>query len=77
MNIGSGQRISLNDVLRLATRWLDVTLPPEYLEPRQGDVRDSLADISRARDILSYTPEVSFEEGLQRTMEAMRPNVTE
>jgi UDP-N-acetylglucosamine 4-epimerase len=42
---------------------------PEYTPPRAGDVRDSQADLTRAREILGYEPIVSFEEGLRRTLE--------
>ena len=42
---------------------------PEYKPPRAGDVRDSQADITKAREILGYEPIVSFEEGLRRTLE--------
>lgn len=68
MNIGCGVRISLNEVLRTAGELLGVSIPPEYREARQGDVRDSLADISRAQRLLGYSPEVNFHEGLARTV---------
>jgi nucleoside-diphosphate-sugar epimerase len=45
---------------------------PTYAEPRQGDVRDSQADIQRAKDLLGYKPIVSFEEGLKRTIDWYR-----
>ena len=41
---------------------------PSYGSPRSGDVRDSQADITRARTILGYKPIVSFEEGLKQTL---------
>ena len=40
-----------------------------YEPPREGDIRDSQADISLAREVLAYEPEVRFEEGLKRTWE--------
>ncbi|HWG40239.1 MAG TPA: hypothetical protein VN658_06805, partial [Candidatus Acidoferrales bacterium] len=43
--------------------------PVKYAEPRTGDVRHSLADISLAQKYLGYSPEVGFEEGLKRTVE--------
>jgi nucleoside-diphosphate-sugar epimerase len=41
---------------------------PEFGEPRAGDVRDSQADIGKARHLLGYEPLVSFEEGLEKTV---------
>jgi nucleoside-diphosphate-sugar epimerase len=72
MNIGCGERISLNRVLDLARELLDVHIEAEYREARPGDVRDSLADISRARKLLGYTPNVTFREGLARTLQELR-----
>jgi nucleoside-diphosphate-sugar epimerase len=48
------------------------TVDPTYAEPRAGDVRDSQADIRKAREILGYEPIVSFEEGLKRTIQWYR-----
>jgi nucleoside-diphosphate-sugar epimerase len=71
MNIGCGQQVSLNTVLRLAGELLGVTVNAEYREPRAGDVRDSLADISLAQRLLGYEPTVSFREGLMHTLDAL------
>jgi nucleoside-diphosphate-sugar epimerase len=71
MNIGCGQRISLNTMLRMTGELLHVTPDPEYREPRPGDVRDSLADISLARQLLSYEPVVPFHQGLAHTLDAL------
>lgn len=72
MNIGCGEQIALNDVLNMACNLLDTHIRAEYREPRPGDVRDSLADISKARRLLGYQPGVGFSEGLTRTVTAMR-----
>jgi nucleoside-diphosphate-sugar epimerase len=72
MNIGCGEQISLNTVLRLARELLNVTIDVEYREPRPGDVRNSLADISLAQRLLGYKPTVGFREGLARTLDALR-----
>jgi nucleoside-diphosphate-sugar epimerase len=71
MNIGCGQQVSLNTVLRLAGELLGVTVNAEYREPRAGDVRDSLADISLAQRLLGYEPTISFREGLMHTLDAL------
>jgi nucleoside-diphosphate-sugar epimerase len=71
INIGCGQQVSLNIVLQLAAKLLNVTPDPEYREPRPGDVHDSLADISLAQRLLHYKPVVEFRDGLAQTLEAM------
>jgi nucleoside-diphosphate-sugar epimerase len=73
-NIGTSRSISLNQVLELFRRISGKQLPARYEAPRDGDIRDSLADISRAKEILEYEPAVFFEEGLQRTFEWYRTN---
>ncbi|GAC1354234.1 MAG: SDR family oxidoreductase [Ktedonobacteraceae bacterium] len=75
MNIGCGTLISLNGVLRMASELLGRESAIDYRDPRPGDVRDSLADISKAHQLLAYTPTVSFQEGLVRTLAALRTNV--
>ncbi len=72
MNIGCGERISLNNVLAMARELLDIHIEAEYREARQGDVRDSLADITHARKLLGYHPEISFRAGLIRTIQELR-----
>jgi len=70
INVGCGVQISLNAMLRIAGEILGVAVDAEYREPRQGDVHDSLADISRAQRLLGYQPAIDFREGLGRTIEA-------
>jgi nucleoside-diphosphate-sugar epimerase len=69
INVAVGGRISINDLCATMAAVLGSTLKPEYTPPRAGDVRDSQADITRARTLLGYEPLVSFEEGLRRTLE--------
>jgi nucleoside-diphosphate-sugar epimerase len=71
-NVGVGGRISLNDVLRELGKITGKTLEAKYDPPRDGDIRDSQADISQAREFLGYEPQVTFEEGLARTFEWYR-----
>jgi nucleoside-diphosphate-sugar epimerase len=47
-------------------------IKPKFMPPRPGDVRDTLADISKAKRILRFEPKVGFEEGLKRTVEWFR-----
>ena len=65
-------RVSLNELLRIMNRIVGTNLQPIYKEPRQGDVKDSQADITKARTLLGYTPIVPFEEGLRHTLEWCR-----
>lgn len=71
-NIGCGEMISLNALLRHAGDVLGVPVEPDYKEPRAGDIRASVADISRARLVLGYEPSVGFAQGLVHTVEALR-----
>jgi nucleoside-diphosphate-sugar epimerase len=75
-NVGVGGRISLNEVLRELEKITGKTLEAKYEVPRDGDIRDSQADISQAREILGYEPKVAFEEGLARTFEWYRESQT-
>ncbi len=63
-NIGSATRISINDLARRMQEVAGAPVGVEYGPPRPGDVRDSLADIRRARELLGFEPEVTLERGL-------------
>lgn len=75
INIGCGNLISLNSVLSLAGELLHIPVDADYRDPRPGDIRDSLADISKAKRLLGYTPTVAFREGLARTMDALKAGI--
>ena len=68
INVATGGRISLNELFATMRELTGGTVDPTYLDARQGDVRDSQADISKAERILGYSPKVSFEEGLRQTL---------
>ena len=72
INVATGGRISLNELFRTLARILGSSVEPAYAESRVGDVRDSQADIALARQLLGYTPLMSLEEGLRRTVDWMR-----
>jgi UDP-N-acetylglucosamine/UDP-N-acetyl-alpha-D-glucosaminouronate 4-epimerase len=76
INVATGGRISLNDLLRTMNGLLGTHLEPIYKEDRAGDVRDSQADIAKAWTILGYQPIVGFEEGLRRTLDWCRAEKT-
>ncbi len=70
LNVGTGARISLLDLVAALNRALGTALEPEFRPARPGDVRDSLASLDRARATLGFEPAVGFEEGLRRTLGA-------
>jgi UDP-glucose 4-epimerase len=72
VNVGAGDRTSLNQLLQLVREVSGVDVPAEHRPPRAGDVRDSLAGMERARTVLGYEPDVSLAEGLRVTWEWMR-----
>lgn len=73
-NIACGERVSLLDILEYIYVEAGRRVPPKFEPIRPGDVRDSLADISRARDLLGYDPKVAFRDGLKKTFEWFRQN---
>jgi UDP-glucose 4-epimerase len=68
-NVGTGSRYSLNQTVVLLNKISGKNLEAKYEPPREGDIRDSEADISQARELLGYDPQVGFEEGLRRTFQ--------
>ena len=68
INVSCGGRISLNALYRKMQEQTGGGLEPRFTDPRVGDVRDSQADITRARELLGYEPLVSLEEGLAPTL---------
>ena|SRR5665213_3257149 len=72
INVATGQQISLNDLLATLNKIIGTSIQAVYKDERAGDVRDSLADISKAKALLGYTPIVSLEEGLQLTLDWCR-----
>ncbi len=69
MNVGCGERISINTLYEIITDELGVDVEPAYAARRDGDVRDSLADISKARELIGYRPAVDVEQGLAHTVQ--------
>ena len=72
MNIAGGRRISLNDLIAQIGRVLGTSPKVKYDPPRLGDVRDSLADISRAKELIGYEPKLRWEDGLPATADYLR-----
>ena len=72
INVATGGRISLNQLFEAMRQMIGASVQPKYAPSRPGDVRDSQADITKARRLLAYEPIVSFEDGLQRTVDWYR-----
>lgn len=72
MNVGTGVRTSLNDLLHTAGQLLGVDPTADYRDSRAGDVHDSVAEIALARRILGYEPRVPFRDGLARFIATLR-----
>ena len=76
MNLGIGQRITLNQLFEELQKIIGTNLKPNYSPTRAGDVRHSLADIARAENLLGYCPLVGLAEGLKYTVDWYRENQT-
>ena len=72
MNTATGSRVTLNETFRILRDLTGFIGKPVYEAPRGGDIRDSLADIRLAGELLGYKPVVDFREGLERTVEWYR-----
>jgi nucleoside-diphosphate-sugar epimerase len=68
-NVGVSGRVSLNEVVDLLSKISGHRMDAKHDPPREGDIRDSQADITQARNLLGYNPQVDFEEGLRRTFD--------
>jgi nucleoside-diphosphate-sugar epimerase len=69
LNVAVGTSHTLNELVGALRQLLGSDLEPVYASFRPGDVPDSLADITLARELIAYEPTVGFEEGLRRTIE--------
>jgi nucleoside-diphosphate-sugar epimerase len=73
LNVACGERFTLNDLLKRLHGLVGNSTEATYRAARAGDVKHSLGDISRAREILGYEPRVTFEEGLKTTVDWFLP----
>jgi nucleoside-diphosphate-sugar epimerase len=76
MNIACGERITLNEIVKLLNASLGTRIEPEYRESRPGDVRHSLADLAVAKRVIGYEPKIMFADGLKRAIQWYRTNAT-
>jgi UDP-glucose 4-epimerase len=69
INLACGERHTLYDLVKVLNDYLDTDIQPRFAPPRIGDIKHSLADITKARALLGYEPLISFAEGIARTVE--------
>ncbi len=67
-NIGYSDTISLNQLIQIIKTLTQANVEPIYSDPRAGDVKDSLADITKSQELLHYTPTISLKDGLDTTI---------
>jgi UDP-glucose 4-epimerase len=75
-NVARGEQVSLNDLVKTINKVLGTNIKPIHGPVRAGDIAHSLADISKANDLLGYDPRISLEAGIRRTIESMSPSKT-
>ncbi|RSK31187.1 SDR family oxidoreductase [Hymenobacter metallilatus] len=73
-NVAVADRTSLNDLFNILKAEAGSDITPEYGPDRAGDIRDSLADISKAQNLLGYQPQIRIQEGLQKTLAWFKEN---
>ena len=71
-NAAFGKRITINELLNSINDILKTNIQPNYTDPRPGDVKHSLSNIGKIRQLLDYEPEVDFFEGLKRVINSMQ-----
>jgi UDP-glucose 4-epimerase len=76
LNVGTGCRTSLLELVAAINDILGTDLQPQFQPPRPGDVQHSQASLERIEAVLNYRPEVGFTEGLRRTLEAADPSLS-
>jgi len=69
MNIACGERITLNKLVNELKKLLNVDIKAVHGNPRPGDIKDSLADVNLAKELIGYEPKILVDEGLKRTVE--------
>jgi nucleoside-diphosphate-sugar epimerase len=75
INIATGQAVTVNETIDLIDQLLGKNIKPIYADPRPGDVKHSLADISTAENLIGFKPKLSFKKGLQLAIDWYRDNL--
>jgi len=74
INIACNQAFTINDLVDSLNKILGKAIRPKYLPEIKGEVKNSLADISRAKQLLGYAPSIDFNTGLAKTIEWFKSN---
>jgi len=75
INIACGEAVTVNAIIALINEFLGKDIKPNYTDPRPGDVKHSLADITLAEKLISYKTKVPFKQGLQLAIDWYRENL--
>ena len=75
INIACGQAVTVNEIIALINELLGKNIRPIHTDPRPGDVKHSLADITLAKKLIGFKPTVPFKQGLQKAIDWYRENL--
>jgi UDP-glucose 4-epimerase len=75
VNIACGEAVTVNEIIEMINNSLGKNISPIYADPRPGDVKHSLADITAAKKLIGFKPVISFEQGLQKAIAWYRDNL--
>ncbi len=75
VNIACGESVTVNEIIDMINQITGKSVEPKYDPPRKGDVKHSLADITRATELIGYTPVVPFGDGLEKAIQWYRANL--
>jgi len=75
INIACGQAVTVNQIIDMINELVGSAIEPIYADPRPGDVKHSLADISLAEELIGYKPVVEFRDGLRKAIDWYRDNL--
>jgi UDP-N-acetylglucosamine/UDP-N-acetylgalactosamine 4-epimerase len=74
-NVAVAERTTILDLFGIIKNYLSLEIDPNFVEPRNGDIRDSLANISKGENLLGYNPNYTFKEGLEYTIDWYKDNI--
>ncbi len=75
VNLACGERVSVNQIIAAINQSLGKSVEPTYVDPRPGDVKHSLADISLAKKVIGFRPKILFDEGLALAIDWYRQHL--
>lgn len=74
-NVAYGERFTINQMYNLMCEQLDVNIKPKYIDPRDGDIKHSLANVTKAKQLLSYNPDWNFTDGFKEVINWYKENL--